>query len=72
MKSRNVSKQAYGKGQGKGDAGPDVVLYDDGKTDASGNPIVKKRSMLDDVESISGMGLSRSINRAPVKRYDPL
>jgi hypothetical protein len=72
MKARNVSKQAYGKGQGKGDAGDDVILYDDGKTDASGNPIVKKRSMLDDVESISGLGMSRAVSKPPVKRYDPL
>ena len=75
MKKHNPGKQAFGKGQ-RGGAGPytsnDVELYDYGKTDAAGNPIVKKRSILDDVESTSGMGLSRTVSKPPAKRYDPL
>ena len=74
MKSRNVGKEAFKKGQGG--AGPytsnSFTLYDDGKTDSSGNPTARKRSVLSDVDSISGMGLSRTVSKPPTKRYDPL
>lgn len=31
----------------------------------------RKRELLDDVDAISGMGLSRPITKAPAKRYGP-
>lgn len=73
MKSRNVGKEAVGKRGGTGAyTSNNFTLYDDGRTDPQGNPTAKARSVLDDVESISGMGMSRTVSKPPAKRYDPL
>ena len=73
MKTRNVGKLAVGKRGGTGAYTTNSFsLNDPGLTDESGNPIARRREIRNAVDDVSGLGMSRNITRAPVKRYDPL